>query len=545
MESTRLLLVEDEEDDAALLLSRLRQAGFELQHRTVWTRDDFLAALNRGPWDVVISDYNIPGFGGLEALQLYGERDEEAPFIVVSGAVGDERAAELMRLGARDFILKDRLDRLPPALRRELQASSDRRRGEAATEQLHQADRLAAIGQLAAGIAHEINNPLASITADAEVIGQHLDTVRETLREQSGTADQDGFDIEITDEGGPEALLDECREIQKTMTQTLRRIRSIVGDLKTFAQIDRSEVELVNVNDIVQSACSITKNTIRHHSELKIDLTEVPRITAHGRKLVQAIVNLLLNAVQALDESRADTNEITIATRALDDAVRISVTDNGCGIPVGIRKRIFDPFYSTKRADEGTGLGLPMCAEIVRLHRGSIAFESTTGAGSRFDIRIPVETGLSPGQRRRSTSVPSPRPARILIIDDDDDIRQSFRRILQPPHDVVLAAGGESAMAKLRTDSDYDVVLCDLMMPIIDGVTVYNTMKDIAPGLRERTVFTSAGPFSDRARKFLASSHKRYLNKPVDRQDLLAAIDDVLSATQPDELRARTSARKG
>ena len=402
------------------------------------------------------------------------------------------------------------LDALAPRLAEVLSGlpvRAERRDSERIRDQLMQSERLASVGQLAQGVAHEVNNPLS-------VIMSNLSLLLERTREGDAPTDEEVADV-----------LGESIE-------GVRRIASTVEHLRDFARGARSGSVDLDLNDVVRAAVSIVDGQIRYRAHLDLELGELPAVRGDHGKLVQLVTNLLLNAAQAFDESHQEQNRIRLRTRVEDGTVRLVIRDNGAGIPAAQLERIFEPFFTTKSSHSATGLGLAVSADIVRRHGGKITVKSREGLGSRFDVVLPTApVAIS----SRPLTAPAQRPqfrARILLVDDDAAVLRSLGRVLSRRHDVVAVDGGAAALALLRRDSHFDVIVCDVMMPDVDGVAVFDALSEIAPELRRRTIFCTGGEFTARTKSFLAATDRTVLIKPVTTEALTSAIVDVLSRTQ-------------
>jgi two-component system, cell cycle sensor histidine kinase and response regulator CckA len=395
---------------------------------------------------------------------------------------------------------------------------------------------------LAAGVAHEINNPSAFVMANLSVLREHLTKLQRFDRALRDQAELERNTVgasalsQLIDRHDVDAILADAQDIVRENLEGMRRIASIVRDLRTFSRIEREEVELLSVNEVVNAACNIAYNQLRHRAQLVKDLGNVPQIAADRGKLTQVVVNLLMNAAQAITEGSAESHQIRVHTGFDRERVIISVIDTGVGIPEEIQDRIFEPFFTTKPRELGSGLGLSLCAEIVRQHSGWIQLTSTVGKGSRFDVILPSDTGLVPNRAppvlNEDLPVVTVRSRRILIVDDEAYVLRAFRRTLAPPNDVVVAEGGGQAMDILKLDVEFDAIICDLMMPQIDGVMLYDFISDHAPALVDRIIFCSGGAFTERAKDFVSSVGNIILEKPVSAEDLRQAINAVTSTRE-------------
>jgi CheY-like chemotaxis protein len=310
----------------------------------------------------------------------------------------------------------------------------------------------------------------------------------------------------------------------------MARIRSIASDLRTFARIGRNEVALVDLNECVESACKIAKSEIRQRARLVRELGQIPRLPGSPGKLAQVVLNLLINAAHAVPEGDVEGQCITVRTGTRGDEVWLQVEDTGHGIAPELRDKIFDPFFTTKPRSQGTGLGLALCADIVGQHQGVIVAQQLASGGTCFEVRFPRDTQLTPTcpPPLPSRVVPKPRsrPLRVLLIDDEPLVLRSLGRMLAD-YAVDTANGGIEALSRLKQDSDYDLILCDLMMPDMDGTVLYAELERSVPDVLERVVFCSGGAFTSRTKQFVEESERTIIEKPLTREafeDLIAEL---------------------
>lgn len=495
----RVLLVEDSADDAALVELELRRAGYSVMSRRVDAPASFEQALTDA-WDVVICDFNLPGFDAFSALRLMQGRGVDLPFIVVSGSIGEDTAVRAMREGAHDYLMKGNLARLGEAVRRELREREIRRErvraerafqlsenrfrtlfemlpeallvhsagrvlyanpaaaqlfGHAAAEdligtdafelmredfralarsrceatlstgippertemvfrrpdgserlgevevrridfdggcallslvrnitesrelslQVIQMDRLASLGMVTAAVAHEVKNPLAYVSAN-------LSFVEEELRELD----------RATEAGRWHEVRARIRELQtatRDSQQGAAHMREILEDLRMFSRKDDGRA-VANVRHLLDSAVKLATPAARTRATLSVDHGEVPPVRAGESRLMQVVLNLVMNAIQAFPNEDPKRNRVRLISRCDGEQVVIEVEDNGPGIPPEARAKLFDPFFTTKAAVTGTGLGLSISRTIVRSYGGEIAFETELGRGTRFWVNLPV-----------------------------------------------------------------------------------------------------------------------------------------------------------
>jgi signal transduction histidine kinase len=380
--------------------------------------------------------------------------------------------------------------------------------------QLLVSDRLASVGTLAAGIAHEINNPLAYVIANLAFIASELRALEPSV---------------------PPGRLAELRAVVTEARDGADRVSHIVSELKTFARSDDEPIGPVDVRRVLTSVLDLAANTIRYRGRLETRYEEVPPVRGKQGRLGQLFLNLIINATQALREETAQRNEIWVTVRRDgDERVAIEVRDNGAGIAPEVLPRIFDPFFTTKPVGHGTGLGLSICHGIAASLGGSIEVASRPGDGSTFVVLLPAATAPGAGapRARRSTGAPTQASghARILVIDDEPLILRSLQRALRG-HELTSVTTAEAALARLAADR-YDVLLCDVMMPDTSGIDFYEELRRRRPGEERKIVFMTGGAFTMRARQFLATVPNRCLDKPFDPAQLRAAIEEVLAESR-------------
>lgn len=389
------------------------------------------------------------------------------------------------------------------------------------------ADRMAAVGTLAAGIAHEVNNPLAFTLGNLGLLEEELSRLERSV---------------------PEARHAEVARLVTEAREGAERVRDIIRDLRLFSGGDEQREEAVDLREALRSATRLTDNEIRHRASLVLDLDDVPPVRGNSVRLGQVFLNLLLNAAQSIEVGDAEANRIVVRARVTTDgAVSIEVEDTGCGMNSEVRRRVFEPFFTTKPVGVGTGLGLSYCHAVVTQHGGTMAIDSEPGKGTRVRMTLPAAPpGMSLAepvaapQSDASVASTEDRPPRrtagskrlrILIIDDEAAIRRTLVRVFRH-HDVVEAADGAAGIAALE-QSEFDVVLCDLMMPRVSGDRVLEAARTLRPGIADRIVFMTGGAFTPDARSFLDGSDRPVISKPFDIPALRALVESV-AASLPD-----------
>lgn len=387
----------------------------------------------------------------------------------------------------------------------------DRAKLERLESQLAHTERIASLGRLYAGVAHELNNPLAAILANVEV-------AEEGIRRSLATGDR-------VPEGVLDALVD-SRELAL-------RIRTIIRDLGIFARVDDGKIVPVDLHTVAEAAIQIAWNELRHRTTLCRDYGPTPLVDASEPRCVQVVLNLLINAIHAIPEGARD-NEIRVRIGTHDDGrALLEVTDTGRGIPKNEIAHIFDPFFTTK-GGERPGLGLSLCHVFVREWGGAIEVESTEARGSTFRVLLPASPvpeveAVAEAPPPDPAQAAAPRRARVLVIDDDHDVLRAVQRGLSLHHDVIAMDDATRSLRMLREGERFDVILCDLMMPRMSGVEFYEAVQTFAPELAKSIVIVTGGAFTPRTVEFL--TRVRFVEKPLTLGALRAIIAAALGPT--------------
>lgn len=374
-------------------------------------------------------------------------------------------------------------------------------------QRLVRADRMAALGTLAAGTAHEINNPLTFIAGNAELLGDELAQLAPRLP--------------------PDATV-EAEAMLRDIGVGTERIKRVVQQLLALAKDDHVAAAPVDVRDLVEVSLAMADHHLKHRARVVRDFAEVPAVFASAAGLGQVFLNLIVNAAQAIPAGAADTNQVRVAIRAAAGRVVVEITDTGVGMEPDVVARIFDPFFTTKDVGHGTGLGLSISLSIVEELGGTIDVASTPGHGTTVRVDLPAHAGPV-GDAAVAPSAPAPRsPRTVLVVDDEELVGRAIARLLAGDH-VEVARSGRDALA-LGPLSRFDVVVCDLMMPEMTGLELYRRVVAEAPALADRFVFVTGGVFTADAQAFLEEPGRRWLAKPVERAALSAAVAAAAAA---------------
>jgi len=390
-----------------------------------------------------------------------------------------------------------------------LEDQSEKRRLQ---EQLLQSEKMSAIGQLIAGVAHDLNNPLASVVGFSDLLGEAADV--------------------------PPRLAEPLAVIR----QEAERASAIVRNLLSFARRQEGERQLQSIRPILESTHQLLKNQLM---AARIELTlsfepGLPQVDVHANQIKQVFVNIINNAAQAISSTRTKENlgggRIEIVTKCEPDGLSVNITDNGPGIPEAVAQRVFEPFFSTKSEGEGTGLGLSICLGIVKEHGGSINVDpggAGSGRGATFTVELPtgVRTEVSPLARGAETE---PAPAerverlRVLVVDDEPHILHYMQATLESwGHEVVLARDGSQAL-KRALMQPFDLIICDLRMPRLGGREMFHTLARMHPAVADRIIFATGDTVRGDTLQFLEELGRPFLQKPFKLDALRRVLAGVV-----------------
>lgn len=495
----RVLLIEDCAADADLLVKELGRGGYDLSTTRVQTADAMRDALQRDSWDLVISDYRMPTFNAPEALEVLKSTGYHIPFIIVSGTVGEDTAVDALKAGASDFLSKNNLSRLLPAIDRELRDATSRRERALLEAQLGQAQQLEVIGRLAGGVAHDFNNILSAILGYSEMVLEQI--------------------------GPDKPISQDLREI----ADAANRGAALTRQLLAFSRKQTMHVGPIDVNASVSALHQMLLRLLREDIALRLELAEtLPLIVGDRSQLEQIVMNLVTNARDAMPNGGA----LVIATSVPSAGeVMLSVSDTGSGMDAATQSHIFEPFFTTKPVGKGTGLGLATVYGIVKQLGGQIAISSEIGRGTTFHLTFPIAVGAT-AVPATNAAVIAPHVADgryvILVVDDDSGVRKMLCRTLSRHGYTVLEASGPLGAMDLVRDhaGPIHLVVSDLIMPDMYGPELVTSLRAIRGDLP--VLYVSGYAEDAVSRRATLQSTDAVLEKPFTASDFLERVRRTL-----------------
>ncbi len=375
--------------------------------------------------------------------------------------------------------------------------------------QIMQADRLASMGTLAAGVAHEVNNPLTWVQSS---LAQARDELEVLLPN--------------------EPRLASARNLLAEAQDGTTRVVKIVRDLKAFTRRDEQGPEQSELHEVVSRAATLAGHEIRHRAQLVLDLRDTPDAAVEPTQLGQVLLNLLINAAHAIREGAASENRITVRTREMPGRrLAVEVEDTGTGIAPESLPHLFEAYFTTKPVGVGTGLGLFICKRILAAYGGAIEVESQLGRGSTFRLVLPVAEGqlrvpasMPPAHAIRGRETASDaRSLKILLCDDEPAVARALSRVLRG-HTLTSVRSGREALDAIRVQPDFDLVFCDLMMPEMTGIDLYRALVELGTFDTARVIFMTGGAFTPDALSFLERVTNPVLDKPFETEEILELV---------------------
>jgi len=519
--SLRILLVEDSEDDAELVMRFARQNREKPDFHRVDSESLMRDALQKGPWDLVLSDYSLPSFSGLKAIQVLRDTGARIPLIIVSGTIGEDTAVGAIKAGATDYVLKSDLGRLPIAIDRAIQEARDRiqeeQRLQEAQQQLLQSQKMETVGRLAGGVAHDVNNVLAAITLFAELA---IDQVK---------ANQ----------------LDPAVESLEAILKSKETAAGIVRQLLLFSRHKIGPAQIIDLVSVISGVESLIKRLIGEGIQLKLTKPTEPILVQGDRAQVEQIVlNLAVNARDAMSEGGVLT--ATLESQKLDktppDArmpikpwayAVLTVTDTGCGMPESVIQKIFEPFFTTKEPGKGTGLGLSVVYGILAQVGGTITVNSKPNQGTTITIYWPLATGQTQTSVDLSTKIEEfnrakEGPITILLVEDEGYLREVMARTLKKQgHTVLVAEGAREALKILEEKKAIiGLLITDVIMPEMSGTELAKEANRVAPTLK---ILFLSGYADQSLQDFQINTNFMWFQeKPFSSKALIEKVNEII-----------------
>ncbi|HET7501882.1 MAG TPA: ATP-binding protein [Kofleriaceae bacterium] len=438
--------------------------------------------------DIMKTASDPPGGDGASAMPRVAElrvRDEDGTWRIceVSGVWMELAGATVLVASGRDVTERHRL-----------------------RAQLMVSDRMASLGTLAAGIAHEINNPLSYVLGNLQVIAESI----------TSSVNPDDLAIAIGD-----------------ATDGAQRVRKIVQGLRSFSRAAEETRARLDIPDVLRAAIRMTSNEVRHRAKLECEFGATPKVIADDGRLTQVFINLIVNAAHAIPEGRFDDNRITVRTRTDERGQAVvEIEDTGRGMTPEVQARAFDPFFTTKEVGGGTGLGLSICHGIINAIGGRIAIESTPGKGTKVRVELPAAGDLEIAVARTpsATSLPTRHRLRVMVVDDEPMVVDMLARVLRRDHDVVTVSCGRAALEHITGGARFDAIVSDVMMPNMTGIELLDALVELDREQAKRLIFLSGGVFTPETRARLDELGTLQLEKPVSPRELRTAVMGVATS---------------
>jgi signal transduction histidine kinase len=520
-----ILIVEDEAIVAYDIQQTLLDLGYDA-FAIAASADEAIARAEARRPELVLMDIRLKGNQDGISAALTLRKRFGAPVIYLT-AHADDRTIERAKISEPyGYLLKPvsapelksviELSLYKHARERQDQRRADEMRAEEATQAV--AERLSSLGTMAAGVAHQLNNPLAVVVANAELVATQLK--RQVLELRSGKVS-----------AGAERL-DEALEVQAELQAAANQIARVVADVRAFARPAATPAGVGDVVSALDWALGECAQSIAERARLIKRVEAVPNVKIEHHRLRQVLLQLVTNAAQAITPGRPAGNELCVVVRAEpEQRVSIEVSDTGSGMRPEVLEHVFEPFFTTRSLGHGAGLGLSVCHGVVSAAGGSLSARSEPGRGSVFRLVLQAVAASSvSGVRPRSLSPGPPQPAtrrRVLVIDDEPALLRSMRRILSE-HEVVCADSARQALRLLDDGARFDVIVSDLMMPGMTGIELYDELRERHPEAARRVVFVTGGTLSTKVDAFLCSIPNKRLEKPFVADDLRRTIVEML-----------------
>lgn len=513
-EKFKILMIEDSDEDAELVLRFVKKLEKDLYYKRVQTEEELREAYTSNDWDLILSDYSLPQFSGPDAIRILNELQSEVPLILVSGAIGEEMAVEALKMGAADYVLKSNLGRLTTAIEHAVRAKRAEIEKRQLKKQLEHAQKMQAVGRLAGGVAHDVNNVLAAITIYAETALEQIDS-------------------------------SELTQAKGSIKGILASQQTAVGIVKQLLSFSRRNVEpnqAINFCDVLERVQPLLKTLLGHPIELKIDHpSEIVPIFANPTQIEQVVMNLAVNARDAMPNGGSFSLHLSTTqfeeppTKARIPAVPgryacLSARDTGSGMSCEILEHLFEPFYTTKEVGKGTGLGLAVVYGIIKQANGTLVVESQIDQGSEFRVLWPIaDSSSKSAAKAASISDLSTKlsDSTILLVDDEAPLRRFLSSVLKEcGYNVVEACNGADALKLMTTQNlSFCLLISDIVMPQMGGIELARQIRSQTPDV---DVLFLSGYANETLEEFKASS-TWFLQKPFTSKSFVEKVTKILT----------------
>jgi signal transduction histidine kinase len=507
----RILHLEDSKKDCEIIRQLLIEEGLDCEIKRHETHAEFMEALKEKDFDMIFADSTLPEFNGLKALELSRQHVPDIPFIFVSGTMGEETAIESLRSGATDYVLKHRLSRLGPAVRRAMAEAATKSKNIEMEQRLQQAQRLEAVGTLAGGVAHDFNNILTIIQGYTSLLPMEYRR--------------------------PDRVL----EIGATIDRAAQRGSELVSQLLAFARKSDGRFTSTDINQRIREIGTMLRETFPRNITFEFQLDDaLPKILADSGQVERVLVNLATNARDAMPNG----GKIIFGTSQIrgeevlprqPEAVsrtylRLQVIDTGTGMDEATRQHIFEPFFTTKAKGKGTGLGMPVVYGLMQSHNGLIDVWSEPGKGTRISLffPIPAPNGVQVAEQTLELPKMVGGTETVLVVDDEPDVSHLLEVILQTNgYHVLSARSAEQALDVFQAHRDeIQLLFSDLGLPKLDGFDLSDRLKEFKPELK--TILASGYTDSSIKARMVEHEIDGFVQKPYNISALLQAMRDIL-----------------
>ncbi len=508
----RILYLEDSDLEAKRVCDAIRSDEIEFKIEQVKNKEEFVQAVKKREFDIVLAEASLPDFDGVAALDLVQQEELHTPFIFLAEDLEEDQAIESIKKGASDYVIKNQLSRLMPSIYRALRELEEEEGKKRTEEQLFQSQKLGSIGQLAGGVAHDFNNQLTVIIGFADIL---LDMIEET--------------------DPMYAYLDEIKKASDRSAQ-------LTSQLLSFTRKQMGQKESVNPNKLILNMHGMFKRIVGENIDFQtLANDEVGIVHVDPFQIEHVLTNLVVNARDVMP----DGGRLTIETVniALDDEyvkshpyakpgeyVMITVSDTGSGIPEKVKERLFEPFFTTKENGKGTGLGLATSLAVIKQNGGHIGVYSEEGLGTTFKLYLPVADSEPVKDQKEDENVIEQADECVLLVEDEESVRNIVSTMLQMKgYTVISAKNGRDAIRRVEEKKESGVyirlLLTDIVMPHMTGAELAEKVRSISPKVQ---VLFMSGYTDAYVKKEMVGEGSHFIQKPLSAKALNSKLREIL-----------------